>query len=176
MRIIGGQFKGFRFNPPDKIPARPTTDRSKESLINILLSSLGLENKNCLDLFSGTGNIAFELASQGASYVTAVDVNFHSVSFIKQTFQTLGYKDFKVIKSDVFKWLAQNKNLQFDLIFADPPYDNQSIAELPKLIFDNNLISRGGILVIEHRSVLNFQDEHLKFHRDYGQSRFSFFS
>ena len=175
MRIIGGKYKGFRFDPPSKIPARPTTDRAKESLINILLSNYGLEGKNCLDLFSGTGNIAYELASQGAENITAVDLNFSSVDYIKQIFKALRFEKFKVIKADVFKWIKQNQNLKFDLIFADPPYDHIGMSQLPELIFSNNLLAPGGLLVIEHRTSLTFQNEHLKRHRDYGQSRFSFF-
>lgn len=175
MRVIGGQYKGFRFDPPSKIPARPTTDRAKESLINILLSNFGIEGKICLDLFSGTGNIAYELASQGAESITAVDSNFNSVEYIKQTFEKLGYKKYKVIKADVFKWIKQNQSVKYDLIFADPPYDHIGMSQLPELIFEQNLLTPGGLLVIEHRTSLTFQNPQLKFNRDYGQSRFSFF-
>jgi 16S rRNA (guanine966-N2)-methyltransferase len=175
MRIIGGQYKGFRFEPPSKIPARPTTDRAKESLINILLSNYGVDGKNCLDLFSGTGNIAYELASQGAESITAVDLNFSSIDYIKQIFKALGFEKFKVIKADVFKWIKQNENAKFDLIFADPPYDHVGMSQLPELIFNHHLLAPGGLLIVEHRTSLTFQNEHLKNFRDYGQSRFSFF-
>ncbi len=176
MRIIGGQYKGFRFEPPAKLSARPTTDRAKESLLNILLSNYGIENKNCLDLFSGTGNIAYEMASHGALSVTALDLNFNSAEFIKKTFDTLGFKNFKVIKSDVFKWLKQNQTSHYELIFADPPYDHIAMRQLPELIFNTDLLSPEGILIIEHRTSFTFQNTELKYHRDYGQSRFSFFS
>ena len=176
MRIIGGQYKGFRFDPPGNIPARPTTDRAKESLVNILLSNFGIEDKNCLDLFSGTGNIAYELASQGAAGVTAVDLNFNSVDYIKQTFKLLGFDNYKVIKADVFKWLKQNQTTPYDLIFADPPYDHTGMRQLPELIFNANILSPDGIVIIEHRTSFNFQNSQLKYYRDYGQSRFSFFS
>lgn len=175
MRIIGGQYKGFRFDPPSKIPARPTTDRAKESLINILLSNFGVEDKICLDLFSGTGNIAYELASQGAGSITAVDSNFNSAEYIKETFKKLEFENYKVIKADVFKWIKQNQSVKYDLIFADPPYDHIGMSQLPELIFEQNLLTPGGLLVIEHRTSLTFQNEHLKNQRDYGQSRFSFF-
>lgn len=175
MRIIGGQYKGFRFEPNSKIPARPTTDRAKESLVNILLSNFGIEDKVCLDLFSGTGNIAYELASQGAQHVTAIDTSFHSVEFIKQTFQQIGYKEFKVIKADTFKWIKQNAGQSFDLIFADPPYDHIGMTQLPDLIFEHNILAENGLLIVEHRTSLSFKHPRLKYHRDYGQSRFSFF-
>jgi len=175
MRIVGGQYKGFRYEPSSKIPARPTTDRAKESLINILLSNYGIEGKNCLDLFSGTGNIAYELASQLAKNVTAVDLSFHSTIFIKQNFEKLKFENYKVIKADVFKWLKQNNTDNFDIIFADPPYDHIEMAQLPEIIFNNNLLAPNGLLVIEHRASLSFQNLQLTSYRDYGQSRFSFF-
>ncbi len=175
MRIIGGQFKGFRFEPNAKIPARPTTDRSKESLINILLSNYTIQDQPCLDLFSGTGNIAYEFASQGASRVMAIDANFHSVSFIKQTFNHLGFKEHNVLNYDVFKWLNQKHTTQYSVIFADPPYDHLNLSLLPELVFNANLLLPGGVLIIEHRTSLTMQHSALKFNRDYGQSRFSFF-
>jgi len=175
MRIIGGQYKGFRFEPNSKIPARPTTDRAKESLVNILQSNFGIDNKKCLDLFSGTGNIAYELASQGANHVTAIDANFHAVEFIKQTFQQIGFEEFKIIKADIFKWIKQSVGMSFDLIFADPPYDNIALTQIPDLIFDHHLLANKGLLIVEHRTSLNFKHSRLKYQRDYGQSRFSFF-
>jgi len=175
MRIIGGQYKGFRFDPPANISARPTTDRAKESLVNILLSNYGIDSKRSLDLFSGTGNMAYELASQGSGHVTAIDISFHSVDYIRRTFSSLKYSNFIAIKSDVFKWLNQNHEVTYDIIFADPPYDDIRMAHIPELIYTNNLLSDNGVLVVEHRSTLTFQHEKLKYHRDYGQSRFSFF-
>ncbi len=175
MRIVSGQYRGFRFDPPSKIPARPTTDKSKESLFNILQSRFQLDGCIALDLFSGTGNIAYELASQGAESITAVDLNFSSVDYIKQIFKALGFEKFKVIKADVFKWIKQNETIKFDLIFADPPYDHIGMSQLPELIFNHHLLAPDGLLVIEHRASLTFQNEHLKNFRDYGQSRFSFF-
>ena len=69
MRIIGGKLKGIRLNPPMNLPSRPTTDRSKEALFNILNNQLDFDGLIALDLFSGTGNIAIELASRGAASV-----------------------------------------------------------------------------------------------------------
>jgi 16S rRNA (guanine966-N2)-methyltransferase len=175
MRIIGGQFKGYRFNPPSKIPARPTTDRAKESLINILNSRDAIQNKRCLDLFSGTGNMAYELASQGAESITAIDINFHATEFIKQVFKDLKFTNCKIIKTDVFKWMKQGNVHSFDFIFADPPYDHLEMSHLPEVIFNNNLLAVNGLLVIEHRSTLNFKNSGLIESRDYGQSMFSFF-
>ena len=83
MRIISGTHKGRRINPRNKLNLRPTTDRSKEALFNILENRYYFNNKNVLDLFSGTGNISLEFASRGTEEVIAVDNNFASVNFIE---------------------------------------------------------------------------------------------
>ena len=175
MRIIGGKYKGFRFNPPPKINARPTTDRAKESLINILNSSIGIEKKICLDLFCGTGNISFEFASHGAEFVTAVDLNFSSIDFVKNTFEKLGFSNFDTIKKDVFKWLSQNHKMKYDIVFADPPYDILQLDKLPELIIESDMVNNSTTLIIEHRSNFNFKHPMLINQRKYGQSAFSFF-
>jgi 16S rRNA (guanine966-N2)-methyltransferase len=175
MRIVSGQYRGFRFDPPSKIPARPTTDKSKESLFNILQSRFQLDGCNALDLFSGTGNIAYELASHGASNITAIDQNMHSVNYIDHTFKLLKFDAVKIVRADVFKWLKQYVGPPFDLIFADPPYDHIAISDLPELVFKNNMLEKDGILIIEHRSSFNYVHKNLLEKRDYGQSRFSFF-
>lgn len=175
MRIIGGQYKGFRFDAPANIPARPTTDRSKESLINILLSGDGIEGLECLDLFSGTGNIAYELASQGAASITAVDINNHAVKFIAKTFEQLHFVPVKILRADVIKWLKQYSGKGFDLVFADPPYELKDMGLLPQLIFEKQVLRPDGLLVIEHRNTFNFTDVSVEQVRTYGQSHFTFF-
>ncbi|NUM32379.1 MAG: RsmD family RNA methyltransferase [Bacteroidetes bacterium] len=175
MRIIGGKYKSYNFNPPRNIDARPTTDRAKESLINILISSDGIEEKNCLDIFCGTGNISFEFASQGANFITSVDVNANAVLFVKNTFKSLGFENFEAIKKNAFKWIAEKHNKQYDIIFADPPYDLADIDKLPGMIFNSDLIFENTILIIEHRSNFQFVNNYLYDTRKYGQSAFSFF-
>ena len=85
MRIISGKYKGKRITAPEDLPARPTTDRAKEALFSILDSRYYFDGKNVLDLFSGTGNIAFEFSSRGAEHITTVDSNNNCVNFIKKT-------------------------------------------------------------------------------------------
>lgn len=175
MRIIGGKYKSYKFNPPRNIDARPTTDRAKESLVNILISGVGIEGKSCLDLFCGTGNISFEFASQGAQNITSVDINDNSVQFVKNTFKTLGFENFETFKKNVFKWINEKHNKKFDIIFADPPYDLSGIDTLPSLIFESDLVNENTVLIIEHRSNFKFLNENIYDSRKYGQSTFSFF-
>ena len=82
MRIISGTFKGRRLIAPKQLPVRPTTDRAKEALFNILNHRLIWDEIKTLDLFAGTGNISYELASRGVNNLTAVDQNKHCTYFI----------------------------------------------------------------------------------------------
>src|SRR5260221_13522441 len=175
MRIIGGSLKGLRLNPPKNLPVRPTTDLAKEALFNILQNQIEFEGLRVLDLFSGTGNISLEFASRGAEEVISVDCSIHCVHYLKDTARQHGLNDIKVYKDDVFKYL-QHETEQFDLIFADPPYDLNRIPEIPKIIFEKNILATDGLLIVEHQSLQNLSN-HPAFieQRKYGHSSFSFF-
>ncbi len=175
MRIIGGTLKGLRLNPPKNLPVRPTTDMAKEALFNILLNQVDFEGLRVLDLFSGTGNISLEFASRGAENVVSVDRSIQCVHYLKDSARLHKLEQIQVFKDDVFKYL-QLETDQFDLIFADPPYDLNRIPEIPKVIFDKNLLIPGGLLIVEHQSLQNLSN-HPAFveQRTYGHSSFSFF-
>ena len=175
MRIIGGRLKGLRLNPPKNLPVRPTTDLAKEALFNILQNQIEFEDIKVLDLFSGTGNIAMEFASRGAEKVTGVDRAIGCVHYLKDASRQHGLDNIEVFKADVFKYLAMETE-QYDLIFADPPYDLNQIPEIPKIVFEKNLLVAGGMLIVEHQSMQNLSN-HPAFteQRKYGHSSFSFF-
>lgn len=175
MRIIGGRLKGLRLNPPKNLPVRPTTDLAKEALFNILLNQIEFEDIEVLDLFSGTGNISLEFASRGAEKVISVDRSIHCVNYLKDTARQHSLENIKTYKADVFKYL-QLENVQYDLIFADPPYDLNQIPEIPKIVFEKDILKPDGLLIIEHQSMQNLS-QHPKFveQRKYGHSSFSFF-
>lgn len=175
MRIIGGSLKGLRLNPPKNLPVRPTTDLAKEALFNILLNLIEFEDIKVLDLFSGTGNISLEFASRGAKEVVSVDRSIQCIHYLKDTARQHKLEQIKTFKADVFKYL-QLEAEQYNLIFADPPYDLNQIPEIPKIIFDKNLLVVGGLLIVEHQSMQNLS-QHPAFveQRKYGHSSFSFF-
>ena len=85
MRIISGTHKGRRLMAPSTLPVRPTTDRAKESLFNIIQNRYYFEEKYMLDLYSGTGNIAYEFASRGCDKILAVDNNYNCINYIEET-------------------------------------------------------------------------------------------
>lgn len=177
MRIIGGKYKGRRFNPPaDKWPTRPTTDYSKEALFNILNNQLDFESVRFLDLFGGTGNHSYEFISRGCTDVTYVDKFPGCVQFVRKTAQSLGIgNELKVMQMDVFKFI-EFAQTQYDYIFAGPPYALPIIDTIPDLIFEKNLLSDDGLLVLEHNPHHDFLNHpRLVDMRNYGQTIFSFF-
>ena len=175
MRIISGYYKGRRINPPTNLPVRPTTDMAKEALFNILQNDVIFEDTKALDLFAGVGNISFELVSRGCPSVVAVDNNINCVKFIKEAAEKFQMTGLSVIKTDAFKFLSQNK-MQFDFIFADPPYDNPNITSIPDLVFENNLLAPNGVFVMEHPYTCHFEANPRCFdHREYSRVNFSFF-
>ena len=92
IRIISGSAKGRRLLAPKNLPVRPTTDRAKEGLFNILQHQFSFENIVVLDLFSGTGNISYEFASRGVSEITAVEQNRKCIAFIDKTSEVLDFQ------------------------------------------------------------------------------------
>jgi 16S rRNA (guanine(966)-N(2))-methyltransferase RsmD len=150
MRIIGGEHGGRKFNPPSKMPyTRPTTDIAKEGLFNVLQHKLDIEELKTLDLFAGTGSISYELASRGAADLTIVEKDTAMFEFIKKTSLELRIENMKFIKMDVFKFIGQCTD-KFDFIFAGPPYALTTIDDLPKLIFEKQLLNENGWFVLEH--------------------------
>jgi 16S rRNA (guanine966-N2)-methyltransferase len=176
LRIVNGTHKGILINAPKNLPVRPTTDRSKESLFNILENNFDIEKLTVLDIFSGTGNIAYEFCSRGAFKVDAVDINEKCIFFIKETKQKLKFENLHPIKKDAFSYL-KNCSQNYDIIFADAPYANKKIIEIPRLVAENNLLIENGWLIVEHEVHLDLNGERGFFDkRIYGQSAFSFFS
>ncbi len=176
MRIIGGEHGGRKFNPPNEMPhTRPTTDIAKEGLFNVLQHNLDFENLKTLDLFGGTGNISYELASRGVADLTVVEKDNTMYEFIKKTAATLRIENLKVLKMDVFKFILQCPD-KFDFIFAGPPYALTAIDDLPKLIFEKQLLNKDGWFVLEHTPRNDYKDFHFyKSERNYGTTVFSTF-
>lgn len=175
MRIIGGKYKSRRIHLPANLKVRPTTDFAKEGLFNVLNNLLFWETTNALDLFSGTGSIAFELISRGCPYVVSVEQDQRNFNSICLAQEKLGVKELFPIKADVFKYLHSMKQ-QFDFIFADPPYDLPEIEKIPLIIHEKQLVEEAGFFVMEHSKKYNFsQFPNFREERRYGNVHFSFF-
>ncbi|GHT18072.1 methyltransferase [Bacteroidia bacterium] len=175
MRIISGKYKGRRLNVPHNITARPTTDFAKEGLFNYLNNIIDFEQITLLDLFAGTGNISYEFVSRGCKQAIAVEFQKTQYDFILQTNKTLEINNMLVFRADVFTFLKSCK-MNFDVIFADPPYELAGFDTIPKSVLDANLLNSDGIFILEHSASHNFENEpHFVHHRKYGNVNFSFF-
>jgi 16S rRNA (guanine966-N2)-methyltransferase len=176
MRIIGGDLGGRKFNPPSNMPyTRPTTDVAKEGLFNIIENNLEIATLKTLDLFGGTGNISYELASRGAADQTIVEKDVKMFDFIKKTSAQLHLDHLKIVKMDVFRFIEQCGG-KFDFIFAGPPYALSNIDDLPRLIFEKGLLNEKGWFVLEHTPRNDYKKfPFFKTERNYGTTVFSIF-
>ncbi len=176
MRIIGGEHGGRKFNPPNNMPyTRPTTDIAKEGLFNVLHHNLDFEELKSLDLFGGTGSISYELASRGVTDLTVVEKDNTMYEFIKKTSIALRIENLKTVKMDVFKFISQCTD-KFDFIFAGPPYALTTIDNLPKDIFDKQLLKKDGWFVLEHTPRNDYKAfPFFKSEKNYGTTIFSTF-
>src|SRR5262249_34248629 len=120
MRIIAGKFKGRRLVHFDARHIRPTTDRIKENLFNILGDRI--TGSRVLDLFSGTGNLGLEALSRGANHVTFVESHRKSMDIIRRNCSLLELKDVELVLSDVFHYLTNYVGEPWDIILVDPPF------------------------------------------------------
>jgi 16S rRNA (guanine(966)-N(2))-methyltransferase RsmD len=155
MRIISGKYKSRRLfsalpskHKDDENQLRPTTDRARETLFNMLNNIIDFEDLKCLDLFAGTGAVGFELLSRGASRVDFVENSFKQVSLIEKNSKELGCESkVNIFKEDVHDFLLKKKDEYYDLIFADPPYynsDTRWLKHIGGLNFSVFVIESGG--------------------------------
>lgn len=148
---------------------------AKESLFNILTNLFYFEEIRSLDLFAGTGNITYELASRGTRDITAVDINGMCTRFIRETVKKLQLQGVKVVQQNALDFISKAFQ-KYDLIFADPPFDFQHYDELIEKTFIRDLLTDDGVLVIEHSERKDFSNNvYFYDHRKYGSVHFSFF-
>ncbi len=175
MRIIGGALKGRVICPPSGYGARPTTDYAKEGLFNILDNEYEFDSLKVLDLFGGTGAIAFEFASRGAALVCSVEMNRDNASFIRREAARLGLGRIKAVHSNVFDFLPICTE-KFDLVFADPPYALEGLESLPDKVLGAGILHEGNYFILEHGGEHSFAAHpHFKKEKVYGRVHFSFF-
>ncbi len=174
MRIIRGSQKGKKIFPPKGFKSRPTTDFAKESLFNILENKYDFEKLTVLDLFSGTGNISYEFFSRGCKNVTSIEINRKNCVHIKEQIFNLFSVTGNVITADVYSF-CKKADLDYKLIFADPPFDDKKIETLPDLVFKSETVV-DTVFILEHSADYNFTENiYFKETRRYGNINFSFF-
>ncbi|HEY8423679.1 MAG TPA: 16S rRNA (guanine(966)-N(2))-methyltransferase RsmD [Clostridia bacterium] len=148
MRIIGGKHKGRKLISPKDQRVRPTSDRVKEALFNII--QYDIENSLFLDLFSGTGSIGIEAISRGAK-VTFCDKNIQSVRLIKSNLDLIK-ETAEVLHLDAVECVMylHSKNQKFDFIYIDPPYQSDCESEILQTLAKYPIMNRNAQIIIEH--------------------------
>lgn len=175
LRIIGGKYKGRRIEPPPGFRARPTTDFAREALFNILNNRIDFEDITVLDLFSGTGSISYEFASRGAQAVHLVEKDSRHIAGIRRIIKDIGFENIKPVHIDIKAYL-RTCSMQYDIVFADPPYDISWLKDLPDLVMNSGVLKNDGLFILEHPRMMSFSNHKLFFeHRNYGGVNFSFF-
>jgi 16S rRNA (guanine966-N2)-methyltransferase len=179
MRIISGEARGRRLRAPRGAATRPTADRVREALFNILGSAVGL---SVLDLFAGTGALALEALSRGAAHATLVDHAEAAARVIHANLATLGYQDrARVLRLDVERALRllERQGARFDVIFVDPPYDGQAAAATLAGLGAGSLLAPDALVVVEHDAKNRPPEQQgalrLGQRRKYGQTEVSFY-
>ena len=183
MRIISGYFKGKKIAEPNSKNTRPLKDLTKESIFNILqnnkLIKIKIEESKILDLFSGVGSFGLECLSRQASFVTFIENYKKVLPILEKNILKLNCLDkSKIIKKDIFKEINFNTfNQKFNIIFMDPPYKEKLLSELLKEIFEANILSKKGIIIIHRHK--NEKDDFQKFfkileEKKYGISKIIF--
>lgn len=150
MRIIGGVAKGRRIYLPRGCNIRPTSDRIKETLFNILQP---VEGNIFLDLFAGSGNVGCEALSRGAARVVFVEKSASLANAIKRNVEDFGFGErSETLKMELKRAVQElgGRGEKFDILFADPPYEKDLIKKTLQCLEDGKLLFKGSVIIIQH--------------------------
>lgn len=147
MRVITGLARGRRLNEPNNMDIRPTTDKVKESIFNIV--QFDIEGRRVLDLFAGTGQLGIEALSRGAKSATFVDENNDAIKIIRSNLEQCKLKG-DVIRDNAVTFLERCS--KYDVIFLDPPYESKLMDAALSKIIQFDILSDGGIIICETNS------------------------
>ncbi|MBI5464619.1 MAG: 16S rRNA (guanine(966)-N(2))-methyltransferase RsmD [Ignavibacteriales bacterium] len=150
MRIIAGTMRGRQLVSVRNLSIRPTTDRAKQTIFDILTNRIDFRGIRVLDLFAGSGSLGLEAISRGAKNATFVENSRNSIEVLKKNIRSLTCEDrCEVAQADVF-WYLKHTTRRFDLVFADPPYKLDAIGSIPTAVAQSSVLAANGYLVMEH--------------------------
>ncbi len=148
MRIVSGERRGLRLKAPKGLHTRPTTDRVKESMFNILQNDI--RGRTVLDLFAGSGQLGIECLSRGAEHADFCDRDRESIQIIRENIRSAGFEERSgVFAMDSFAFLREIKDRKYDLILLDPPYGGEPLAQALSLIAQFDILYADGIILCE---------------------------
>jgi len=157
LRIIAGKWRGRKVPFPDSEGLRPTSDRVRETLFNWLAPVI--TDARCLDLFSGSGALSFEALSRGAESATLIDASARVSRQLQKNLNELQCSNAKVLTKNAINWLkeANSKEKSFDVVFLDPPFNQQLVAPSCELLDSQGLVEEGSYIYIETEANLPLQ-------------------
>lgn len=151
LRIISGQLKGRRFSPPKGRNTRPTLEKTRESIFNILQNHCDLSLFDTIDLFAGSGALGFEALSRGARHVTFLEIDSSCIFALRSNIDRLTLADScSVIKADAIRWLKKIRWTDMPQLFLlDPPYQSDLAHQAVNALAANSTLPQQSILVLE---------------------------
>lgn len=151
MRVISGIARGTKLNSIESMSTRPTLDRVKEAFFSSIQPNIN-EDTQVLDLFAGSGQIGIEFLSRGAKKAYFCEKNPLAVKVIKQNLDKTRFNEYSVIINTDYKIALEKlkeNNIQFDIIYIDPPYKLDIAVKSIYYILNSNLLAKGGIIIVE---------------------------
>ncbi len=180
MRVVAGEYGGRRLKAVPGMKTRPTTDKVKEAMFNII--GPYLEGGQVLDLFAGSGGLSIEAVSRGADHATLVDRQYQAIKTIHENLSVTKEEDkFTVLKGDAYKMLNKlaKQEQGFDYVFLDPPYKKQQILELMEQLKKSGLLNTDALIICETDQVADLPEELADFElikkADYGITELTFY-
>ena len=175
LRIIAGKYRSRILEQPPLSITRPTIDRAREALFNIIQNDV--ENSVVLDCFAGSGAFCFEAVSRGATKAIAIEKNPIAFAIIQKNLEKLNINNMEVKNMDSLNYLEHAKNIQFDFIYLDPPYKLDVLKQCLDLIAKNQLLKKYGKIIIETNIDTNLDTPNeliIIDERIYGKTKFIF--
>ncbi len=160
MRIISGIHKGRKVKFPNSKFVRPTTDKVKETLFNILQNDISFDGIIACDIFAGSGSLGLEVLSRGAAEIHFVEKNYQVSKVLNENIISLDAEEScQIFRMDAVKFSKMSEHAVYDLILADPPFFRNCIHIVVENLINNNYISESGVLIVERSIQTEAEDE-----------------
>lgn len=156
MRVISGIARGTKLDSRESISTRPTLDRIKENMFNLIQDKV--RDSVVLDLFAGSGQLGIEALSRGADRAYFCDIDKEDIVFLEKNINKTRLTEKSIVLNADFKKVLKTVNERFDLIFIDPPYKSNFVEESLELIFENAILNTDGLIVIETDETQKIQE------------------
>lgn len=169
MRVISGAMRGCKLTSLEGDNTRPTTDRIKETVFNMI--SFDIDDGNVLDFFAGSGGIGIEFLSRGAKHCTFVDNNKDAINVIKQNLDRTRFSDKSTVICSEFNTF-KNNGTKYDILYLDPPYNKNLHNDALKYAIHNNLLEENCLIIVECSSGDDVDNELVEYLELYKQRKF----